>query len=165
MNETGSGTVALWEFREYFDLPDDRSTTRLFRCFDEDRDNRIGFLELVVGMWTYCETTNAHPAKGRLFDGLDLRSPAIFWGLYETTPALPDTRENRIHPKEKGWHLTRSHAAHTSTLASIQGRLGIIISTRVAINPTLLMPNTRTWFFCGQAATAMLQWCAYASTC
>ncbi|CAN0602127.1 unnamed protein product, partial [Ectocarpus sp. 12 AP-2014] len=64
MNETGSGTVTLWEFREYFDLPDDRSTTRLFRCFDEDRDNRIGFLELVVGMWTYCETTNAHPAKG-----------------------------------------------------------------------------------------------------
>lgn len=63
MNETGSGAVTLWEFREYFDLPDDRSTTRLFRCFDEDRDNRIGFLELVVGMWTYCETTQAHPAN------------------------------------------------------------------------------------------------------
>ncbi|CAM9264236.1 unnamed protein product [Ectocarpus sp. 4 AP-2014] len=59
MNETGSGTVTLWEFREYFDLPDDRSTTRLFRCFDEDRDNRIGFLELVVGMWTYCCNCNA----------------------------------------------------------------------------------------------------------
>ncbi|CAM9286904.1 unnamed protein product [Ectocarpus fasciculatus] len=59
MNETGSGTVTLWEFREYFDLPDDRSTTRLFRCFDEDRDNRIGFLELVVGLWTYCCNCNA----------------------------------------------------------------------------------------------------------
>ncbi len=55
MNETSSGSVNLWEFREYFDLPDDRSTTRLFRCFDEDRDNRVGFLELVVGLWTYCE--------------------------------------------------------------------------------------------------------------
>ncbi|CAM9385190.1 unnamed protein product [Hapterophycus canaliculatus] len=59
MNETGSGEVTLWEFREYFDLPDDRSTTRLFRCFDEDRDNRIGFLELVVGFWTYCCNCNA----------------------------------------------------------------------------------------------------------
>lgn len=55
MNATSSGVVTLWEFREYFGLPDDKSTTRLFRCFDEDRDNRIGFLELVVGLWTYCE--------------------------------------------------------------------------------------------------------------
>lgn len=55
MNKTGSGDVTLWEFREYFDLPDDRSTTRLFRCFDEDRDNRIGFAEFVVGLWTYCK--------------------------------------------------------------------------------------------------------------
>lgn len=61
MNKTVSGEVTLWEFREYFDLPDDRSTTRLFRCFDEDRDNRIGFLELVVGLWTYCECENSSP--------------------------------------------------------------------------------------------------------
>lgn len=64
MNETGSGQVTLWEFREYFDLPDDRSTTRLFRCFDEDRDNRVGFLELVVGLWTYCE--HAHSSTSKL---------------------------------------------------------------------------------------------------
>ncbi|CAN0202430.1 unnamed protein product, partial [Discosporangium mesarthrocarpum] len=54
MDQTGSGDLTLWEFREYFDLPDDQSTSRLFRCFDEDRDNRIGFLEFVVGLWTYC---------------------------------------------------------------------------------------------------------------
>ncbi|CAM9833334.1 unnamed protein product, partial [Scytosiphon promiscuus] len=59
MNETGSGEATLWEFREYFDLPDDRSTTRLFRCFDEDRNNRISFLEFVVGLWTYCCNCNA----------------------------------------------------------------------------------------------------------
>lgn len=56
MNATSSGVVTLWEFREYFGLPDEKSTTRLFRCFDEDRDNRIGFVELVVGLWTYCES-------------------------------------------------------------------------------------------------------------
>lgn len=60
MNERGSGEVTLWEFREYFDLPDDSSTTRLFRCFDEDRDNRIGFLEFVVALWTYCEENSIH---------------------------------------------------------------------------------------------------------
>lgn len=55
MNQTATGEINLWEFREYFDLADDRSTTRLFRCFDEDRDNRLSFLEFVVGLWTYCE--------------------------------------------------------------------------------------------------------------
>lgn len=65
MNETGSGQATLWEFREYFDLPDDRSTTRLFRCFDEDRDNRVGFLELVVGLWSYCEYP--HSCTSNLF--------------------------------------------------------------------------------------------------
>lgn len=82
MNATDSGMVTLWEFREYFNLPDDRSTTRLFRCFDEDRDNRIGFLELVVGLWTYCECESSVPC-GTITEAIDAKkamyvSPPLF---------------------------------------------------------------------------------------
>lgn len=55
----------LWEFREYFDLQDDRFTARLFRCFDEDCDNRISFLEFTVGLWTYCELRPTRRANER----------------------------------------------------------------------------------------------------
>ena len=49
------GQCDLPEFLQFFELPKDRFTERIFKCMDVSSTGKLDFHDFVVGLWNYCK--------------------------------------------------------------------------------------------------------------
>ena len=90
LNANRDGQCDLTEFLQFFELPKDRFTERIFKCMDVSSTGKLDFHDFVVGLWNYCKLNVCVERERGRVASLPARLPLfiLYPRLQPNTPPL-----------------------------------------------------------------------------